>query len=139
MSRKLQFILPAGVAAIAILWLMARQDAPEISRLPQLYDIDALNAQIAAMPEWKPPTNLEEHRQMIIGHMRDYLKTGAATYSEQHVAKCDAILSAFITQAQSAETRNKRDQILSAVKSTVTALNELNRQCDQGLIETMER
>ena len=61
-----------------------------------------------------------------------------AEYTKKDVAKCEKILSDYLTALAALEAPNNKD-ILKCVKKAVLALNKLNEQTDYALLETEER
>jgi hypothetical protein len=60
-------------------------------------------------------------------------------YTIEDVNKCASILDAYIDKLQSYNGKATNEEILECVKEVVLSLNELNKNTDESLIETMER
>jgi hypothetical protein len=60
-------------------------------------------------------------------------------YTPQHVDQCGEILETFFQMIGRISELERNLAILDAVKATVLDLNQLNSECDCGLIETGER
>lgn len=60
-------------------------------------------------------------------------------YSQQDVDKCAAILQDYLVAVFRPSVHGDAEQIMAAVKAVVIALNDLNEDCDHGLIETDQR
>lgn len=60
-------------------------------------------------------------------------------YSQQDVDKCAAILQDYLVTVLRPSAHGDAEQIMAAVKAVVIALNDLNEDCDHGLIETDQR
>lgn len=140
MSKFLKnFVIVSAVAVVGFLFVKNMSD-PSIPKLPQQYDIDAINAEAAKLPQRPMPTTLNEWRTQIVEDMTDYLKEyGEVGYTLVDVTKCDAHMESFISAISKPEVKSDDIAILSVSKSLVLALNELNAGCDHSLIETMER
>src|SRR5580765_2044969 len=73
--------------------------------------------------------------RLAIG-MLSYMDGGTASYSEDDIDRCRAIL---VSHAQALEQAKDRAAALELVKATVTQLNALNQDASQELIETAQR
>jgi len=96
--------------------------------------------------------NLEVKRDLIDG-MIGYMKYGGAVdendpeydpefdagYTQKHVDRCSEIIDDFLASLEKIPEEQKNEYIMDAVKKTVLSLNELNEECDGGLIQTLER
>ena len=96
--------------------------------------------------------NLEVKRDLIDG-MISYMKYGGAVdendpeydpefdagYTQKHVDRCSEIIDDFLASLEKIPEEQKNEYIMAAVKKTVLSLNELNEECDGGLIQTLER
>ena len=96
--------------------------------------------------------NLEVKRDLIDG-MIGYMKYGGAVdendpeydpefdagYTQKHVDRCSEIIDDFLASLEKIPEEQKNEYIMDAVKKTVLSLNELNEECDGGLIETDQR
>ena len=96
--------------------------------------------------------NLEVKRDLIDG-MIGYMKYGGAVdendpeydpefdagYTQKHVDRCSEIIDDFLASLEKIPEGEKSEYIMAAVKKTVLSLNELNEECDGGLIQTLER
>lgn len=60
-------------------------------------------------------------------------------YTQAHVDQCGKILSAYLAAVLDPAAKGASDRIMAAVKTAVLALNDLNDECDGGLIETDQR
>lgn len=60
-------------------------------------------------------------------------------YTRQDVDKCAAILQDYLSTVLRPSAHGDAEQIMAAVKAVVIALNDLNEDCDHGLIETDQR
>mgnify|MGYP000020240115 CR=1 FL=1 len=86
---------------------------------------------------------LNDLKANLLEGMREYMEDVVADgddpgYSEDDIAKCESILTGFLQKATSVGVCDK-EAVMNAVKETVLALNELNENCDHGLIETDQR
>jgi|SRR5690554_1387931 len=86
---------------------------------------------------------LEELKIKLLEGMREYMADVIADgdesdYSESDIGKCGSILDSFLTKVHSADHGNTAI-VISAVKETVLALNDLNESCGHSLIETDQR
>jgi hypothetical protein len=95
---------------------------------------------------------LEVKRDLIDG-MIEYMKYGGAVdendpeydpefdagYTQGHVDRCSKIIGDFLASLEKAPEAQKNKYIMAAVKKTILRLNELNEECDGGLIETDQR
>ena len=61
------------------------------------------------------------------------------TYTEVHVAQCDAVLTDYLEAVQAESVRNDPVKIMAAVQQAVESLNDLNDRCGRSLIETDAR
>lgn len=89
----------------------------------------------------------------IIKDITEYMKYGGAEdendpgydagfeagYTLDHIDKCDAVLTAFLSSLQEIAVSESESKIMEAVKTVVLALNELNAECDGNMIETDQR
>jgi len=87
--------------------------------------------------------DLNRIKANLLDGMREYMTAVAEDgddpgYTESDIGKCEVILDGFLAQVVAAGTGNS-DQVMSAVKGAVLALNELNASCDHSLIETDQR
>jgi hypothetical protein len=94
-----------------------------------------------------------ELRNNLIAGMQEYMKLGGADdesdpeydpdfdagYTQKHIDQCDQILNAFFADLGRVPQENREKAITDAVRTAVLAFNELNEQCDFGLIETDQR
>ena len=62
-----------------------------------------------------------------------------AGYTQTNVDECDKILTDFLNNLVTAPANGRNDFITTSVKSVVLKLNNLNSECDGGLIETDQR
>jgi hypothetical protein len=86
---------------------------------------------------------IDELKVNILEGMRGFMEAIAADgaepdYSEADIAKCEAILDAFLTKVRAANNGDAAF-VMAAVKEAVLALNELNANCGECLIETDQR
>ena len=95
---------------------------------------------------------LEVKRDLIDG-MIEYMKYGGAVdendpeydpefdagYTQEHVDRCSEIIDDFLDSLDKAPEAQKNKYIMAAVKKTILKFNELNEECDSGLIETDQR
>lgn len=89
------------------------------------------------------PAELAQLKTDLLQGMREYMIDVAsegddADYSESEIASCESILDGFLAKVTTADKGNT-EQVMSAVKEAVLALNKLNAQCDDSLIETDQR
>src|SRR5437867_10707516 len=88
------------------------------------------------------PMPLLEHPDLrhglarLTSGMLGFMDGGTASYSEDDIDRCRAIL---VSHAEALEHAKDRTAALELVKSTVTQLNTLNRDAGQDLIETDQR
>jgi hypothetical protein len=95
---------------------------------------------------------LEVKRDLIDG-MIEYMKYGGAVdendpeydpefdagYRQEHVDRCSEIIDDFLASLEKAPEAQKNKYIMAAVKKTILRLNDLNEECNGGLIETDQR
>lgn len=81
-------------------------------------------------------SDLQHSLARLTSGMRSYMDGGTASYSENDIDRCRAIL---ISHAQTLEQAKDRAAALELVKATVTRLNRLNQDAGQDLIETDQR
>lgn len=88
-----------------------------------------------------------------IDYMRRYMRFGGADgeddpdydpafdagYTEEHLQACERILDGYLAAVARAGGPERDAQIMTAVEEAVLGLGELNRSCDERLIETEER
>jgi hypothetical protein len=82
---------------------------------------------------------IRQFRKELIDSMVEYLQNDDATYTQADVDSCISIVDEFLGQLSKVPKRNKNEFILKVVKTVVLKLNELNEECDGGLIETYQR
>jgi hypothetical protein len=85
-----------------------------------------------------------ELKQKLLKSMVSYmevvpLKDGKPAYSQKDVYRCFQILDGYLASLATVPEKNKNDFILDAVKKTILELNQLNHDCHQTIIETIER
>ena len=86
-----------------------------------------------------------DRKKEVLWSMADLVDPASENFSENpgytinHVESCSQILDTYIDQLILLGKQPSNDQILSPVQTVVERLNELNAECDNGLIETMER
>lgn len=92
-------------------------------------------------------------KQNLIDGMIEYMKYGGAVdendpefdpgfdagYTQKHVDRCSEIIDDFLASLEKTPEAQKDKYITASVKETVLRLNELNEECDGGLIETDQR
>jgi hypothetical protein len=83
-------------------------------------------------------------KQKLIAGMVDYMEHVAADgndpgYSKADIEQCAQIIDRFLASLTTVPQDNKNDFILATVKATVLELNQLNDDCDGGIIETDQR
>lgn len=92
-------------------------------------------------------------KQGIIDHMIKYMKFGAATgendpnydpnfdagYTQANIDQCEKKLDVFLLDLVHVAGPTRQEQILTAVKTVVLGLNQVNENCNRPLIETLER
>jgi hypothetical protein len=95
---------------------------------------------------------LKLKRDLIDG-MIEYMKYGGAVdendpdydpefdagYMQEHVDRCSEIIDDFLASLGKTPEAEKNKYIIAAVKKTVLRLNDLNKECDGCLIETLQR
>jgi hypothetical protein len=95
---------------------------------------------------------LEVKRNLVDG-MIGYMKYGGAVdendpeydpgfdagYTQEHVDRSSEIIDDFLASLEKIPETQKNKYIIEAVKKTILRLNELNEECDGGLIETDQR
>lgn len=69
----------------------------------------------------------------------DYDPSFNAGYTHTHVDRCSMIIDELFAALGKVAGHDRNKAILQAAESAVTALNELNRDCGESLIETVER
>jgi len=87
------------------------------------------------MPLLEHP-DLRHSLARLTGGTLSYMDGGTASYSEDDINTCRAIL---VSHAQALEQTKDRAAALELVKATVTRLNTLNQDAGQDLIETDQR
>jgi len=94
-----------------------------------------------------------EVKQALIDGMIEYMKYGGAVdendpeydpefdagYTQKHVDRCSEIIDEFLASLEKTPEAQKNEYIMDTVKKTILRLNELNEECDGGLIETDQR
>lgn len=86
---------------------------------------------------------LQQVKAELLDGMREYMNDVTADgddpgYTESDIGKCAAILDSFLGKL-SATNPDGSNAVMSAVKETVLAFNDLNESCGGGLIETDQR
>jgi hypothetical protein len=98
-------------------------------------------------------SGLLERKNKVLSGMIRYLQFGGATgatdpdfdpsfqagYTRADVDRCAEILDAFLQALAGGIDKKSDEKILAVVHTTVRALNELNQDCEETLIETSER
>ncbi len=69
----------------------------------------------------------------------DYDPDFDAGYTQEHIDRCEAILTLFLSSLTKISGAEKKQAIMGAVKVAVLALNDVNTDCDGGMIETDQR
>ena len=69
----------------------------------------------------------------------DYDPEFDAGYEQRHIDRCSEILESYFSALAGIDQVNRNEAIMSAVKSAVLALNEVNNECDGNMIETDQR
>ena len=69
----------------------------------------------------------------------NYAPDFEAGYEQAHIDRCSAILDAFLGSLDSGTPPLGGETIMTAVKSAVIALNEVNADCGGAMIETDQR
>jgi hypothetical protein len=87
------------------------------------------------MPLLEHP-DLRHSLARVTSGMLSYMDGGTASYSEDDIDRCRAIL---VSHAEALEQAKDRTAALEVVRSTVTQLNTLNQDAGQDLIETDQR
>ena len=87
------------------------------------------------MPLLEHP-DLRHSLARLTSGMLGFMDGGTASYSEDDIDRCRAIL---VSHAEALEHAKDRTAALELVKSTVTQLNTLNQDAGQDLIETDQR
>jgi hypothetical protein len=87
--------------------------------------------------------DLKHIKADLLDGMRDYMndldaEADDSGYTELDIAKCENLIDGFLAKVSSA-TVGDSDLVMSAVKETVLALNDLNASCGGSLIETDQR
>jgi hypothetical protein len=92
---------------------------------------------------------IKQLKRELIDGMVSYMKFGGAEhenepnfdvgYTQQNVDQCGEILETFFQTIERISEPERNLAILDAVKATVLDLNQLNSECDCGLLETGER
>jgi len=87
-----------------------------------------------------------ELKQELIDNMINYMKVDEndpyydpefdAGYTQKHVDRVSEIIDDFLASLEKTREAQKNEYILAAVKNTILRLNELNKECGGGLIET---
>lgn len=82
-------------------------------------------------------------RERTLGGMRSYMEAvledkGDPGYTEADIEKCGQILDSYIQRVSSSDHGDEQ-AVMSAVKDTVLALNVLNLESGESLIETDQR
>lgn len=72
------------------------------------------------------------------GSMEDEEEFDAA-YTRQDIDRCDEILMTFLAGVFEPGVYADNDRIMAVVEEAVLALNVLNEECDQALIDTDQR
>jgi len=80
--------------------------------------------------------DLQQSLARLTVGMLGYMDGGTASYSEDDIDRCRAIL---VSHAQALEQTKDQAAALELVKATVTQLNILNEDAGQDLIETDQR
>jgi hypothetical protein len=85
---------------------------------------------------------IDELKVNILEGMRGFMEAIAADgtepdYTEADLAKCEAILDAFLTKVRAANNGNAAF-VMAAVEEAVVSFNELSERCE-SLIETDQR
>ena len=94
-----------------------------------------------------------EVKRALIDDMIEYMKYGGAVdendpeydpefdagYTQKHVDRCSEIIDEFLASLEKTPEAQKNEYIMDTVKKTILRLNELNEECDGGLIETDQR
>lgn len=60
-------------------------------------------------------------------------------FTREDIDRCDAILMRYLAEVFEPGVQDDEAQIMAAVEAVVVALNTLNDDCDQSLIDTDER
>ncbi len=74
--------------------------------------------------------------QTLKAGMLDYIEPGDTSYTAKDVEMCMDIVHTFLTKMESTQNKEKGMEL---AKNTVLALNELNENCEEELIETDQR
>jgi hypothetical protein len=95
---------------------------------------------------------LEMKRSLLDG-ITQYMKYGGATdasdpdydpdfdagYTQAHIDRCGQIIDTYLVALENVGGENVNERILEAVKVAVLDVNQLNDECDGGMIETDQR
>ena len=86
-----------------------------------------------------------DRKKEVLWSMADLIDPTSESFSKDpgytidDVETCSKILDIYIDQLVLLGKHPHNDEILSVVQTVVESLNELNAECGNGLIETMER
>jgi hypothetical protein len=69
----------------------------------------------------------------------DYDPEFDAGYSQEHIDRCDEILTTFLSELEQVSESDANAEIMEAVKQAVLELNAVNEECEGSLIETDQR
>jgi hypothetical protein len=93
----------------------------------------------------KVPEKFIELKSQIIDGMLAYMQPDDDDddfdpgYTEEGVNKCAQILMGYLATVFEPSAHGSTKEIMAAVKKAVLELNDLNEECEYGLIETDQR
>lgn len=116
--------------ALAALTLSGCEDARDSATGQEIKGETLKAVNLSTNPE------LKAIQASLIDGMTSYMKSSRTQYGPADIKRCAQILDEHLTAMQ---TARNREEALSAVKTTVLRLNQLNKQSGSDLIETGQR
>jgi len=90
------------------------------------------------------PGEFLEMKGRIIDGLSDNLESKQdeevdVAYTRQDIDRCDAILMTYLASVFEPGVHADTKELMAAVEAAVLAINELNDDCDQSLVDTEQR